>query len=58
MFEVTMSKIESPPPRDEMDDSMKELLIEIEKLPLPPRLQELARRLEAAIAASKSGTKQ
>ncbi len=53
-----MSKIESPPPRDEMDDSMKELLIEIEKLPLPPRLQELARRLEAAIAASKSGTKQ
>lgn len=46
-----MSKIESPPPRDEMDDSMKELLIEIEKLPVPPRLQELARRLEAAIAA-------
>ncbi|MEO1909791.1 MAG: hypothetical protein ABGX10_05120 [Paracoccus sp. (in: a-proteobacteria)] len=53
-----MSKIESPPPRDEMDDSMKELLIEIEKLPVPPRLQELARRLEAAIAASKSRTKQ
>jgi len=49
-----MSKMDSRPPHDEMDDSMKELLIEIEKAPVPPRLQELARRLEAAIAASKS----
>ena len=42
------------PPQDEMEDSMKELLFEMEKMPVPPRLQELARRLEAAIAASKT----
>ncbi|WP_409782338.1 hypothetical protein [Paracoccus hibiscisoli] len=49
-----MSKMDSRPPHDEMDDSMKELLIEMEKVAVPPRLQELARRLEAAIAASKT----
>lgn len=53
-FEVMMSKMDSRPPQDEMDDSMKELLIEMEKVAVPPRLQELAHRLEAAIAASKS----
>ncbi|KIX16458.1 hypothetical protein TW83_05855 [Paracoccus sp. S4493] len=53
-FEVTMSKTDPRPPQDEMDDSMKELLIEMEKVAVPPRLQELARRLEAAIAASKA----
>ena len=49
-----MSKTDPRPPQDEMDDSMKELLIEMEKVAVPPRLQELARRLEAAIAASKA----
>lgn len=49
-----MSKMDSRQPQDEMDDSMKELLIEMEKVAVPPRLQELARRLEAAIEASKT----
>lgn len=49
-----MSKIDARLPHHEMDDSMKELLTEMEKVAVPPRLQELARRLEAAIAASKS----
>lgn len=49
-----MSKTDSHPPHDETDDSMRELLIEMEKAAVPPHLQELARQLEAAIAASKS----
>lgn len=48
-----MSEMDPRPPQDEMDDSMKELLIEMEKVTVPPRLQELARRLEAAIKESK-----
>lgn len=48
-----MRKIDTRPHRDEMDDTMKKLLTEMEKVPVPPRLQELARRLDAAILESK-----
>lgn len=33
---------------------MKKLLIDAEKEPVPPRLRELAHRLEAALAAARS----
>lgn len=56
-FEVMMNKMDSRALQDEMDDSMKELLVEMEKMAVPPRLQELAHRLEAATAASKSNKK-
>lgn len=49
-----MSTMDPRPPDDEMDDSMKELLIQLEPVTVPPRLRELARRLEAAIAESRA----
>lgn len=41
------------PPQGDLEDSMKQLLAEIEKESVPPHLQLLARQLQAALAKAR-----
>lgn len=49
-----MTKGNPRPPQPAREDDMRELLIDAEKEPVPPRLRELAHRLDAALAAAQS----
>ena len=51
-----MNNSYTSPPQDEVDASMRELLAEIEKEAVPPHLRDLARRLDAALAAARRRT--
>lgn len=52
-----MTESEMKPPQDALEESLKDLLVEIEKEAVSPRMRELALRLDAALAAARKHRK-